>query len=100
MYYYTKCGYTVTEFDLEKAFSITQGKNSVFNVEEYDEFVTSLISSGNIKEDNSNVVDFLKKGNKIFAIRKYLDIFDCTLSEATKEVTRLEEMIKSWNGGK
>lgn len=94
LYYKTKDGKYVDQYNIASAFNIVYGKSRIGNESEYLKFLWDLLHSTLTFEPDPTIEKFIKAGHKIYAIRLYRDEHDCTLREAKEIIDKMEQEMQ------
>ncbi|MCM1215383.1 MAG: hypothetical protein NC548_12795 [Lachnospiraceae bacterium] len=94
LYYKTKDGKYVDEYDVASAFNIVHGKSKIGNESEYLKFLWELLHSTLTFEPEPTIEKFIKAGRKIYAVKLYRDEHNCTVKEAKEIIDKMEQEMQ------
>lgn len=94
IYYRLKTGRLASEHDMEIAFEIMSSMSRNSCPDEYLawlRFMRDSYGGAAIDGTELSIEDFLNGGQRVAAIRRYMDLNGCTLREARDAVAHMEE---------
>lgn len=93
MYYKLANGFWVDRDDIKQAFYISTGRKYSTDSKEFVRWLFPLLGKSIVSvkrsDDPELITELLNCGQKVFAMKVYKDIHDCTLKEARDAIERM-----------